>query len=140
MKKYFVLFLMMIITLSFYGCNTAENMIGTKNGVAYFNKTGNVSEIICTYYSETQDEEIEVKLENAPFCDKIGEIIDGKPAGDDFCKCAGDYQVTIDNKYLFYLHEDKIVVFTDMKDYTGFTVECSAEETKELYEIIEPKN
>ncbi len=140
MKKCILSFLVLVIILSFCGCEETKNMFGTRFGVAYFNKSENTPQITYTYYSEKQDKEIEMKLEDATFCDKLGEIIDGKLSGNKFCNCTGDYQVTIDNIWRFYLHPDRIVVYADLEDYTGFTVDCSEEEMKVLYEIIESKN
>ncbi len=138
MKKYILIFLILVITLSFYGCNTAKNMIGTRFGVVYFNESENISEITCSYDSGTQEKEI--KIDDATFVDKLRDAISGKRVGSDFCDCMGDYQVTIDDKYLFYLHPDRIVVYTDLEERSGFTVECSEEEMKELYYIIESVN
>ena len=45
-----------------------------------------------------------------------------------------------DNKYTFRLHTDRIVIFSNTKEFTSFTVECSEKETKELYDIIEAAN
>ncbi len=146
MRKRFIVTIMhcififstLVIALSFCGCNTAKNMIGTKHGVAYFNKPRNTPEIIYTNIMETQGEE--AKIEDASFLDKLIAAIDGKPASNDFCNCLGDYQITIDNKYTFRLHTDKIVIITNAKEFTGFTVECSEAEMTELYAIIESIN
>ena len=48
--------------------------------------------------------------------------------------------VVIDNKYTFRLHTDRIVIFSNTKEFTSFTVECSEKEMKELYDIIEAAN
>ena len=132
-KKYILIFLVLFITRSFCGCTAGDDIIGTKFGTAYFNKPQNTPKFVCSVAFE--DKEIEIK--DVSFCDKLIAIINGKPAGREFCKCAGDYQVTIDNKYLFHLHPTKIVVYTDLEEYTKFTVECSEEETQILYQIIE---
>lgn len=138
MKKYILIFLMVVITLSFCGCNITRDMTGTKNGVAYFNKPENTPKI--TYTNEIQTQEKETKIEDASFCDKLITAIDGKPASNDICNCVGDYQVVIDNKYTFRLHTDRIVIFSNTKEFTSFTVECSEKEMKELYDIIEAAN
>ena len=133
MKKSIPIFLLMIILFSFCSCNKSQNMIGTKSGMAYFKKYEDISEITCSYKKGTQ-----IKLDET-FVDKLRDIINGKQAGSEFCNCKGDYQVMIDNKYLFYLHSDKIVVYTNLEDHSGFTVTCSAQETQILYDIIESR-
>ncbi len=138
MKKYFSIFLMVVVALSFCGCNITRDMIGTKNGVAYFNKPENTPKITYTNVNQTQRKE--TKIDDPSFCDKLIAAIDGKPAGDDFCNCMGDYQVIIDNKYTFWLHTNKIVVISNTEEFTSFTVECSEKETKELYDILEAAN
>ena len=135
MKKYLLLILAFVITLSFCGCNTPENMIGTRFGVVYFNESESISEIICSYHSEPSVKEI--KIEDEAFVDSLRDAIDGKIAGDDFCDCEGDYQIKIDNKYYFNLHTDSIVVYTYSDKRISFTVDCSEAEMKELYDIIE---
>ena len=135
MRKATWIFLIMIIVLSLCGCDTNQNMIGTRFGVVYFNEPKNISKIVCTYDTETQEKEM--KIEDVAFIDELCNLIRWKRAGSYFCDCMGDYQITIDDTYLLYLHPDKIVIYTDIEERTGFTVECSQEETRGLYDIIE---
>ena len=137
MKKCMLILLALVITLSFCGCDTASNMIGTKFGVVCFNEPTitPIIKVIC--HKELQEKE--VRIQDASFLDKMIAAIDGKTAGDDFCNCLGDYEVMI-NQYTFRLHTDKIVIFCNTEEFAAFTVECSEEEMKELYAIIEKAN
>ena len=151
MKKYSLFLLVLVAVLSFCGCKATENtnssvdpvsiedLIVTENGVAYLRDLEKTLEITCGYFDDDDDKYIEFIIKDPAFYNKLKEIIDGKEAGDEFCKCAGDYQVTIGDTYLLYLHMERIVVYTDIKRYKGFTVECSQEEMQELYDIIESK-
>lgn len=138
MKKYVSFFLVLVITLSFCGCNNAKNnnteiKLGTKDGIAYFEINGKAPEIIISSIEVGTED---IRITDDDFCDKLINAVDKKNAGDDFCYCLGDYQLTIDNKYTIRLHEDKFVIISNTKEFDDFTVKCSKEETKELYDII----
>ena len=133
MRKIGVILLVLSITFSFCGCNTSDRMIYVDNNKVRLSEPDHTPVITV----RTLLNEINFTLEDDSFCDKLSTIINSKTADDKFCYCRGDYQIIIDGIYLLYLHPDKIVVYTDLETYTGFTVDCSEAETKILYDIIE---
>ena len=135
MKKCVLFILAIVITLSVCGCSSANQMIGTRFGRAYFNPTQQTPEILCTYRNGMETKEI--KIEDASFLDQLIAAIDGKRAGDDICDCLGDFRVVIDNQYTFLLHTDRIVIYCNTNEFDSFTVNCSEEEMQELYDLIE---
>ena len=135
MKKRIGILWIMIIAVSLCGCNTQRDRIGKVFGIAYMGDVQETPRITCAYVDEIEVQEYTV--EDAAFYEALKDVIDGKRARNYFCDCMGDYQITIDDRYRLYLHPGSITVYTDLEDYTGFTIECSTEETKILYDILE---
>jgi len=133
MKRLISFFLVLLIPLSFAGCNSAAIEVGTKDGVAYFRHSQSTPEIILAGKSET-------KIENEALLGKLIAAIDGKSAVNDFCNCETIYNIRID-KYHFGLHTHGISVTWPMgnniKGVNIFTVECTEEEISELFAILE---
>ena len=79
MKKYVSFFLVLVITLSFCGCNNAKNnteiKLGTKGGIAYFERNGKAPEIII---SSTEVETEDIRITDDDFCDKLINAVDKK--------------------------------------------------------------
>ena len=183
MKKYSLFLLVLVVVLSFCGCNATENddstegtvstedavsteellatenddstegtvsteddisteeLIVTENGVTYLKDPTKTLEITCGYFDNNEDdvERKEFKIKDSAFYNKLKKAINGKEVCEYSCKCAGDYQVTLNDNYSLYLHPDRITVNIDLNGHREFTVECSQEEMKELYDFIESK-
>lgn len=132
MKKYFLVFLVLLIVLSFAGCNTAEFAVGAKEDVAYFRGVRNAPEIILKDYKNT-------RIEEKPFLDKLAAAVDGKEVIYSTCNCRPTYHVSI-GQYTFGLHTHSIDVLSSEgndSDAFLFSVMCSEEEMQELFDILE---
>ena len=132
MKRYIAILLVVLITFSFAGCNSANIEVGTIDGVAYFYHGQGTPEIILTGENET-------KIEDKAFLGKLIAVVDGKTAVNDFCNCEAIYSIRID-KYHFGLHTHGVSVTwtmgNNMKGMNVFTVECSEEEMRDLFAIL----
>ena len=155
MKKYSLFLLILVVALSFCGCNATKNadsagdttsaeavvgteeLIITENGVTYLKDSAETLEITCSYYDDVERKEFKIK--DSAFYNKLKKVINGKEVCEYSCKCAGDYQVYLNDNYYLYLHPDRITVNIKLNEYNVFTVECSEKEMKELYDYIESK-
>ena len=120
---------------------STEELIVTENGVTYLKDPAKTLEITCGYFDNVEDdvERKEFKIKDSAFYNKLKKVINGKEVCDYFCLCTGDYQVGLNDNYSLYLHPDRITVNINLNGYSCFTVECSQEEMKELYDYIESK-
>lgn len=132
MKKYFLIFLVLLIILSFAGCNTAEFEVGAEEDVAYFHSGRNTPEIFLKDDKNT-------RVEDDAFLDKLAAAIDGKEAIYSTCNCRPTYHVSI-GQYTFGLHTHSVDVLSSQgndSDAFLFSVVCSEEEMLELFAILE---
>ena len=155
MKKYSLFLLILVVALSFCGCNATKNadsagdttsaeavvgteeLIITENGVTYLKDSAETLEITCSYYDDVERKEFKIK--DSAFYNKLKKVINGKEVCEYSCKCAGDYQIGLNDNYSLHIHPDRITVNIKLNEYNVFTVECSEEEMKELYDYIESK-
>ncbi len=132
MKKIVAIFLMLLLMLSFAGCDSAKIEVGAKNGVAYFNVSTIVPKMILKGETETE-------VEDKTFFGKLTAAIEGKATVDPVCDCQPIYNVGID-KYTFGLHIHGITISSPMgrniKGINIFAVECTEEEISELLVIL----
>ena len=155
MKKYSLFLLILVVALSFCGCNATKNadsagdttsaeavvgteeLIITENGVTYLKDSAETLEITCSYYDDVERKEFKIK--DSAFYNKLKKVINGKEVCEYSCKCAGDYQIGLNDNYSLHIHPDRITVNIKLNEYNVFTVECSEKEMKELYDYIESK-
>ena len=132
MKKIVAIFLMLLLMLSFVGCDSAKIEVGAENGVAYFHVSTIVPKMILKG-------ETEIEIEDKTFFGKLTAAIVDKPTVDPVCECQPIYNVGID-KYTFGLHSHGITISYPMgKNIKGtniFAVECTEEEISELLIIL----
>ena len=133
MKKVVAIFLMLLLMLSFVGCDSAKIEVGAKNGVAYFNKSTIVPKMVLK-------DETEIEIEDKAFFGKLIAAIEGKATIDPVCDCQPIYNVGID-KYTFGLHTHGITISypigKNIKGTNIFAVECTEEEINELLDILD---
>ena len=132
MKKIIAIILMLLLMLSFVGCDSAKIEVGAENGVAYFNRGTLTPTILLKGETDT-------KVEDKYFFGKLVKAIEEKPTVDPVCECQPIYNVGID-KYTFGLHSHGITISYPMgKNIKGtniFAVECTEEEIGELLIIL----
>lgn len=132
MKKTIILLLVALTLLSFVGCGSNKLDIGIKEGVAYFECSQSMPQIILGGESETV-------IEDEAFLDALISAIDGKAAVEDICNCKALYNIRID-KYNIGLHTHGISVTYPMghniKGLNIFSVDCTDEEMNALFEIL----
>ena len=132
MKKIVAIFLMLLLMLSFVGCDSAKIEVGAENGVAYFHVSTIVPKMILKG-------ETEIEIEDKTFFGKLTAAIEEKSTVDPVCECQPIYNVGID-KYTFGLHSHGITISYPMgKNIMGtniFAVECTEEEISELLIIL----
>ena len=132
MKRIIAVFLMLLLMLSFVGCDSAKIEVGAENGVAYFHVSTIVPKMILKG-------ETEIEIEDKTFFGKLTAAIEDKPTVDPVCECQPIYNVGID-KYTFGLHSHGITISSPMrKNIKGtniFAVECTEEEIRELLIIL----
>ena len=116
-----------------------RNMIDIKMGTVHINKPENLPEIICTYKpSSFNSEKIKIEIEDTSFFEKLANVIEGKTVENKPCNCSGDYQIFIGNNYNISLHHKKsILIYSETKEISSFTIDCSETEMQELYDYLE---
>ena len=133
MKKIVAISIMLLLMLSFVGCDTAKIEVGAENGVAYFHYSTIVPKMVLKGESE-------IEIENKSFFGKLTAAIQDKPTVDPVCECQPIYNVGI-GKYTFGLHSHGITISSPMgKNVKGiniFAVECTEEEINELFDILD---
>ena len=132
MRKTILLLLVALTLLSFVGCGSDKLDIGIKEGIAYFECSQSMPQIILGGESETL-------IEDEAFLDALISAIDGKAAVEDMCNCEALYNIHID-KYNIGLHTHGIRVTYpighNIKGLNVFTVDCTDEEMNALFEIL----
>ena len=132
MRKTIFLLLVALTLLSFVGCGSDKLDIGIKEGIAYFECSQSMPQIILGGESETL-------IEDEAFLDALISAIDGKAAVEDMCNCEALYNIRID-KYNIGLHTHGIRVTYpighNIKGLNVFTVDCTDEEMNSLFEIL----
>ena len=132
MRKTVFLLLVALTLLSFVGCGSDKLDIGIKEGIAYFECSQSMPQIILGGESETV-------IEDEAFLDALISAIDGKAAVEDMCNCEALYNIRID-KYNIGLHTHGISVTYpighNIKGLNVFTVDCTDEEMNALFEIL----
>ena len=132
MRKTILLLLVALTLLSFVGCGSDKLDIGIKEGIAYFECSQAMPQIILGGESETV-------IEDEAFLDALISAIDGKVAVEDMCNCEALYNIRID-KYNIGLHTHGISVTYpighNIKGLNFFTVDCTDEEMNSLFEIL----
>ena len=132
MRKTIFLLLVALTLLSFVGCGSDKLDIGIKEGIAYFECSQSMPQIILGGESETV-------IEDEAFLDALISAIDGKAAVEDMCNCEALYNIRID-KYNIGLHTHGIRVTYpighNIKGLNVFTVDCTDEEMNALFEIL----
>ena len=148
MKKFLFTVLTIILCVSLLSsCNGVEennnlqleNMIVVKSGKVHINKPENLPEIICTYNpSSFNSEKIKIEIEDTSFFEELVYVIEGKTVENKPCNCSGDYQILIGNNYNISLHHKKsILIYSETKEISSFTIDCSETEMQELYDYLE---
>ena len=132
MKKYVVIFLTLLITLSMIGCASDRIEVGVEDGKAYFQDWGKTPDIILKG-------ENEIVIRDDSLFYKVMALISGKPAVEDMCNCEAVYTMYI-KEYTFGLHTHGIVISKPMgrsiKGVKVFSVDCTEEEMNELFDIL----
>ena len=132
MRKTIFLLLVALALFSVVGCGSDKLDIGIKEGIAYFECSRSMPQIILGGESETV-------IEDEAFLDALISAIDGKAAVEDMCNCEALYNIRID-KYNIGLHTHGISVTYpighNIKGLNVFTVDCTDEEMNALFEIL----
>lgn len=133
MKKYMIVFMVLLVMLSLVGCSGDRVEIGVEDEKAYFHDWGKTPEMIL--YGEN-----EIVIRDDALFYKLMALINGKPAIDDVCNCEAIYNLRID-KYSLGLHTHGIVITSPMghnkKGVIIFSVACSEQEMNELFDVLE---
>ena len=75
------------------------------------------------------------------FFEKLANVIEGKTVENKPCNCSGDYQIFIGNNYNISLHHKKsILIYSETKEISSFTIDCSETEMQELYDYLVKDN
>ena len=134
MKKTIVLLLVALTLFSVVGCGSDKLDIGIKEGIAYFECSQSMPQIILGGESETV-------IEDEAFLNALISAIDGKAAVEDIGNCEALYNIRID-KYNIGLHTHGISVTYPMghniKGLNIFLVDCTDEEMNVLFEALTP--
>lgn len=146
MKKFLFTVLTIILCVSLLSsCNGVEennnlqleNMIVVKGGKVHINKPEKTPEIVCTYNPLSSNSK-KIKIEDTSFFEKLVGVIEGKTVENKPCNCSGDYQILIGNNYTVSLHhKESILIKSETKEISSFTIDCSETEMQELYDILE---
>ena len=130
--------LAIICMLSLIGCNNAKENdpspksdkieVGEKDGVAYFNRSEAVPEIVLVGSDK--------KIEDTEFFANLVSAIDGKKIIG-VCDCMPVCSISID-KYIFRLKKDAIELFEKADDENKFVgmVECPREKMNDMLEAL----
>lgn len=114
-----------------------RNMIDIKMGTVHINKPEKIPEIVCTYNTLSSNSK-KIKIEDTSFFEKLVGVIEGKTVENKPCNCSGDYQILIGNNYTVSLHHKKsILIYSETKEISSFTIDCSETEMQELYDYLE---
>ena len=135
MKKVVVLFLIILLMLSFVSCDNAEIEVGSKDGVVYFDYTNMTPNI-----TVNKDDE-KLLVEDPAFFEKLVNYIDGKPEQQTPIYYS-DYIYLVEiGKYDFALHEEHIFIYSplghNVKGVKIIVVECTKKEIAELVELLD---
>lgn len=132
MKKYFLVFLVLLIVLSFAGCKHTEFAVGIEDDAVYFHEAWRMPEIL---FAESGD----LSIEEKPFVEKLAAVIDGKTPIYDVCNCLPIYHVSI-GSYTFALHRHSVEIYivTEQGEKDRMcSVDCTEEEMRGLFDILE---
>ena len=141
MFKKIAFVLAIVFMLSLVGCNDSKEKdasnppsfvdinVGEKDGVAYFERSEGVPEIVVVGNDEK-------KIEDAEFFTNLVSAIDGKKIVE-ICDCAPKCSIRVD-KYTFRLKDDAIELFEEANGENKFLgmVECTREEMNALFSAI----
>ena len=117
-----------------------RNMIDIKMGTVHINKPEKTPEIVCTYktYNPLSSNSKKIKIEDTSFFEKLVGVIEGKTVENKPCNCSGDYQILIGNNYTVSLHhKESILIKSETKEISSFTIDCSETQMQELYDYLE---
>ena len=132
MKKYFLVFLVLLIVLSFAGCKHTEFAVGIEDDAVYFHEAWRMPEIL---FAESGD----LSIEEKPFVEKLAAVIDGKTPIYDVCNCLPIYHVSI-GSYTFALHRHSIEIYAVAEEGEKdrmCSVTCTETEIQALFDILE---
>ena len=135
MKRIVAIFLILLLMLSFVGCDTAKIEVGSKNGVVYFHYSNRTPKITVNKGNE------KLPVEDPAFFEKLVNCIDGKPE-QETPTYYPEYIYTVEiGKYDFALHEKHIFIYSplgrNIKGVEIIIVECTEEEISELVELLD---
>jgi len=132
MKKYFLVFLVLLIVLSFAGCKPKQFAVGVEKDAVFFHQASSMPEILFREGGNTT-------IPEKPFLEKLKAAIDGKTPVYEVCNCIPFCHVSI-GSYTFSIHTHAIEIFTvtDKGETDRMSsVGCTKAELQELLDILE---